>query len=63
MTNITHDSIAERAYKIWERNGCPEGTQDQDWLQAAEELASEAMDAAEAAANSDPDTLTMTATS
>lgn len=26
--------IAERAYFLWLENGCPEGTADQDWVEA-----------------------------
>jgi hypothetical protein len=33
-----HDQIAARAHAIWEANGRPEGTADQDWFRAAEEL-------------------------
>jgi len=40
---ITYQQIAQRAYEIWEREGKPKG-QDQDhWLQAEEELRSEAL--------------------
>ncbi|HWB07641.1 MAG TPA: DUF2934 domain-containing protein [Pirellulales bacterium] len=36
----THDMIARRAYEIWERHGCPRGTEFQDWLAAESELRS-----------------------
>ena len=34
--------VRERAYAIWQREGCPEGKQDDHWRLAEEELASEA---------------------
>lgn len=34
----THDAIAQRAYDIWHRHGCPEGTAFHDWLAAEAEL-------------------------
>lgn len=30
--------IAKRAYEIWEEQGCPQGCEEQHWLQAEEEL-------------------------
>ena len=38
----SHDQIAEKAFLIWQANGYPEGTAEQDWLQAEAELAAEA---------------------
>jgi hypothetical protein len=35
----TSDEVAARAYAIWEENGCPEGTEQEDWYQAERELA------------------------
>lgn len=35
------DSIARRAYEIWEHEGCPEGCDLKHWLQAEEELSGE----------------------
>jgi hypothetical protein len=33
-----HAEIAALALKIWQAKGCPEGSAEQDWLQAAQEL-------------------------
>jgi hypothetical protein len=47
MTDLSspdyHDSeaIAARAYEIWQRHGCPQGTAMQDWYQAETELRNE----------------------
>src|ERR1700743_606211 len=32
-------SIGELAYHLWRARGCPEGTSEQDWLEAARQLA------------------------
>jgi hypothetical protein len=32
-------SIAELAYQLWVRRGCPEGSQELDWLEAERQLA------------------------
>ncbi|QDS98902.1 DUF2934 domain-containing protein [Adhaeretor mobilis] len=40
-TQVTNDQIAQRAYKIWESRGCPEGDGQDDWQTAAEELSKE----------------------
>lgn len=32
------DQIAALAYGLWEARGCPEGSPDDDWLQAEEDL-------------------------
>lgn len=37
-TGISHDQIAELAYRIWESQGRPEGTDIDDWLQAERHL-------------------------
>jgi hypothetical protein len=37
-----HDEIAARAHEIWLAKGCPEGSAEADWFQAAEELRSRA---------------------
>jgi hypothetical protein len=34
----THDRIAQRAYKLWEEAGQPEGTPERFWFQAEREL-------------------------
>jgi hypothetical protein len=33
-----HRSIGELAYRLWQSRGCPEGTADQDWLDAERQL-------------------------
>ena len=33
-----HDRIAERAFELWQARGCPDGSAEQDWLQAEAEL-------------------------
>ena len=33
-----HADIAALAHKRWEAQGCPEGSAEEDWLQAAQEL-------------------------
>ena len=37
----SRDQIAERAFLLWQTRGCPEGSAEQDWLQAEAELQSE----------------------
>lgn len=36
----SHDMVARRAFEIWQRHGCPEGTEFHDWLAAEAELRS-----------------------
>jgi hypothetical protein len=33
-----HRSIGELAYRLWQARGCPEGTAEQDWLDAERQL-------------------------
>ena len=42
MQAISEDSIRERAYKIWEREGRPHGREYDHWVQARVELLAEA---------------------
>ena len=42
IATFGHKEIAARAHEIWESKGRPEGSSDQDWFQAAEELRSRA---------------------
>ncbi len=35
-----HDDIAALAHELWRARGCPEGSPDEDWFQAAEQLRS-----------------------
>jgi hypothetical protein len=34
----THEDIATLAYAQWQGKGCPEGTHEEDWLRAEQEL-------------------------
>jgi len=38
---ILHDLIAQRAFVIWQSRGCPQGTPQEDWLQAEAEVKAE----------------------
>jgi hypothetical protein len=42
VATFGHNEIAARAHEIWQSKGCPEGSAEEDWLQAAEELRSRA---------------------
>jgi len=33
-----HEDIAQRTYALWRARGCPEGSPEEDWLNAAQEL-------------------------
>jgi Protein of unknown function (DUF2934) len=33
-----HDDIAVLAHKLWQARGCPEGSPDEDWSRAAQQL-------------------------
>jgi hypothetical protein len=35
-----HADIAARAYELWQERGCPEGSSEEDWYQAAQQLRS-----------------------
>jgi hypothetical protein len=35
-----HDDIAALAYELWQTRGCPDGSPEEDWFHAAEELRS-----------------------
>jgi hypothetical protein len=37
-----HDEIALRAYDLWRQRGCPEGSSEQDWFEAAEQVRAKA---------------------
>jgi hypothetical protein len=41
--------IRERAYAIWEQEGCPNGKELEHWLRAKADIAAEERDAAEEA--------------
>src|SRR5687767_5889424 len=36
--NVSHESIARRAYEIWQSEGCPDGRAMEHWLCALSEL-------------------------
>lgn len=38
---ITHEKITQRAFEIWERQGKPEGREQEHWFRAEEELRKE----------------------
>jgi hypothetical protein len=33
-----HKDIAERAHALWQARGCPQGSAEEDWFNAAHEL-------------------------
>ena len=33
-----HERIAELAYQLWEKRGCPIGSPEEDWYRAEEEM-------------------------
>jgi hypothetical protein len=35
---ISQDDIAQLAYALWQRRGCPEGSAETDWLEAEAQL-------------------------
>ena len=37
-TKLTHENISMRAYEIYVESGCKEGQDEQNWLQAQQEL-------------------------
>jgi len=39
---FSHADIAMRAHELWRARGCPDGSPDEDWFRAAEELRSRA---------------------
>jgi hypothetical protein len=39
--DVPQDEIARRAYEIWQERGCPEGSGDQDWQAARDQLVAE----------------------
>ena len=38
IATFGHNDIAELAYALWHARGCPQGSPEQDWFQAAHEL-------------------------
>jgi len=39
---FSHQDIASLAHELWQARGCPEGSSEQDWSDAAQELRSRA---------------------
>jgi len=39
MSHPSEDAVRQRAYELWEQDGCPTGTPDAFWHRAREELA------------------------
>ncbi len=37
-SRLEHDDLAIIAHRLWEARGCPMGSPDEDWFQAAQEL-------------------------
>ena len=42
VTPFGHEEIASLAYELWKARGCPEGSPEEDWFHAAEQLRSRA---------------------
>jgi len=42
MATFGHAEIAARAYELWHARGCPAGSAEADWFEAAEDLRSRA---------------------
>src|SRR5450759_5969606 len=40
IAGFGHDDIAALAHKLWQARGCPDGSPQEDWFHAAEELRS-----------------------
>jgi hypothetical protein len=38
-----HRSIGELAYRLWQSRGCPDGTAEQDWLEAEKQLSGDTL--------------------
>lgn len=37
-SQLTHEAIEALAYALWQERGCPEGSPEEDWLKAEQEL-------------------------
>ena len=42
IASFGHDETAALAFELWRTRGCPEGSPDEDWFHAVEELRSRA---------------------
>ena len=40
ITTFGHEDISTLAYELWRARGCPEGSPEEDWFHAAEQLRS-----------------------
>jgi len=40
IATFGHDDIAALAHKLWQARGCPQGSPEEDWFHAAEQLRS-----------------------
>ena len=38
IAGFGHDAVAALAYELWQARGCPEGSPEEDWFCAAEQL-------------------------
>jgi hypothetical protein len=38
IATFGHEDIAALAHALWQARGCPEGSPEEDWFQAAHEL-------------------------
>ena len=38
IRNFSHGDVAALAHEFWQSRGCPEGSPDEDWLRATQEL-------------------------
>lgn len=47
--NADYEKIAALAYSLWQAHGCPEGTAQEDWLAAEQQIRSVLKDRATAA--------------
>jgi len=37
-THPTHEQIASLAYALWQQRGCPDGSSEEDWFRAEQDL-------------------------
>src|ERR1035438_6720519 len=48
-----HEEIAMLAHQLWQARGCPAGSPEEDWFQAAKQLRARAMDVHQTSSGSD----------
>jgi hypothetical protein len=48
------EAIAQRAYELWQRRGCPQGSAESDWYEAEAQLRAERLSRLEATRLFDP---------